>query len=553
MNMKYICHSFLCLLLAAGLGSCTSPLWEDHYSSHVDEILDITLMEAIKANPDLSTFASLLESAGLDERLSATQSYTVWAPDNDALSGYQPEDQEDLLVFLKNHISRFPYPTSGLEGSSEVIHMLDNKRISFSRSGNDFYFGSQRLVSCNTTVNNGILHVLDGYESYVPNIWEFMKNTPGFDSIYNYVASKEVYTFMESASTPLGVENGQTVYDSVFRYYNPLMYQIGRIKEEDSTYTIILPTNEAWTEMYDSISSYFVYNPIQTDRTRPANYPDSMQDNTVKSYMLLNMSFSGDYSKELISSLAYMTPVEATNYYSYADAKVQDPIRLFENCTDTVVSNGRVYMADHLVKTPDSWCPALQIEGEAYYQLYPDSVEASTRQIIQRETNTSWCDSAVSEHGYLEVKPYSSREPYVTYMIDDVCSTGYLIYCVFLPPNVTATTYDRALKKMADTTVSVPAQLQFELSYVREGDTEMSSTTYETNAHRTYQTDPYHVDTMLVTRNAQTGEPQPVYFPYTNRGEYGEPTVTLKIKNVSQEGNNRDTYIDCIIFEPVRN
>ena len=69
MNMKYICHSFLCLLLAAGLGSCTSPLWEDHYSSHVDEILDITLMEAIKANPDLSTFASLLESAGLDERL----------------------------------------------------------------------------------------------------------------------------------------------------------------------------------------------------------------------------------------------------------------------------------------------------------------------------------------------------------------------------------------------------------------------------------------------------------------------------------------------------
>jgi uncharacterized surface protein with fasciclin (FAS1) repeats len=61
--------------------------WDDHYSGGSDSLPDYALYEYIQSQPELSRFAQLLEVSGFDTIIGASQTYTVWAPDNASLDG----------------------------------------------------------------------------------------------------------------------------------------------------------------------------------------------------------------------------------------------------------------------------------------------------------------------------------------------------------------------------------------------------------------------------------------------------------------------------------
>lgn len=103
---------------------------------------DGNLWEAIKANPDLSNFASVVKAVGYDRALASGQMFTVFAPVNDnftseqaqeLISDYTSEkakgvrDKENSTIkeFVQNHIALYNYSVAST--SSDSIVMLNGK------------------------------------------------------------------------------------------------------------------------------------------------------------------------------------------------------------------------------------------------------------------------------------------------------------------------------------------------------------------------------------------------------------------------------------------
>ena len=95
---------------------CTDS-WDDHYNGNgsVTETSDKTLWEVISSREDLSKFAEIVRQAkyykdnthpvstySYADILAGGQVNTVWAPDNDALSGPEGEKWIKMLTDLTN-------------------------------------------------------------------------------------------------------------------------------------------------------------------------------------------------------------------------------------------------------------------------------------------------------------------------------------------------------------------------------------------------------------------------------------------------------------------
>ena len=130
----YLKHHFLTLTsIGLLLLSSCSDTWEEHYVNGPAGVLnDQTIASYIASEPSLSVFSQMLTLSGYDSILAKPQTYTVWAPVNQALTGINLNDTAMVRNLVMNHISRFSYPTSNL--SNKVIYMLDRKFISDRKS-----------------------------------------------------------------------------------------------------------------------------------------------------------------------------------------------------------------------------------------------------------------------------------------------------------------------------------------------------------------------------------------------------------------------------------
>ena len=122
-----ICH----LSFSVALTSCTDT-WDDHYegqSTALYGMSDNTLWQAIKDNPQLSNFATVVEACQFDRTLNSAQMLTVFAPTNDCFSAEQAqtlitqyrteknsgtleEDNTVMKEFIQNHVTLFNFSVS---------------------------------------------------------------------------------------------------------------------------------------------------------------------------------------------------------------------------------------------------------------------------------------------------------------------------------------------------------------------------------------------------------------------------------------------------------
>ena len=148
----------------------------------IDTVLDPeflapkTILELAAGNEDLSTLASLVESAGLDKALDSHRlELTVFAPTNEAFEKLPAElleavqnDRELLRFVLKNHIVRGAVQSTDLEtgtvrtvGRTELDVVVDEGGVSV---------GSASVIAADVVAANGVVHVID--EVLVPEIVE---------------------------------------------------------------------------------------------------------------------------------------------------------------------------------------------------------------------------------------------------------------------------------------------------------------------------------------------------------------------------------------------
>lgn len=530
--MKRINKHYIILLLSIctlGFVSC-SDAWEEHYATQPAQKSEQTLYQYIRTQAELSKFAALLEATGYDSVLSRTQTYTVWAPLNAALEGSEGWELSRKTEVVKNHITRFAHPTSGLQ--SKTIFMLDKKFVTFARVNGGFSLGGKNLLveQSNVATANGILHVIDGYVPYLNNIWEYIGSTDGLDSLRAYLYSRSTFEFDQKASVEIGTnEFGQAVYDSVISFRNPVLDKIGHLHIEDSLFTAILPDNIAWKKAYDQIKNGY--------KTLPQDGGAAQQRLNTQWALVKNLIF-----RTLLDD-----PQQAESLVSTTGNRFDQPAYLFENSVKQSLSNGLAYVTDSMrFRAADSWQQPIVVEAEN--SDWGRSYKYASM-FVRSGLGSAFSDR-ISDTKYLIVEPATvsnTTQNEVTFPIPNTLSGKYRIYCVFVPSSIV---------NAADVR---PYKVSFYLSYLNSaGQPVVESTVGAKNVLLgpgkpavVYTTDASEITKMFVTE---------IEFPYCNliadKSEAAKINTKLRVRNETRITEtvkfDKMLRIDYIILEPVQ-
>jgi len=516
---KYIYYLFIFCSVTT-FSSCDESL-NQHYAVDSKVVSDKSLWDKIQSTHKLSKFAQILKKAGYDKVLSASQMYTVWAPDDEALADFDATAMDSTTLvkeFISNHIGRFSYSASG--NIEAKVSVLNKKMIVFKAVGSDFYFGDAKLIQQNDVAYNGILHIVNKRVAFFDNIWEYLEKDPRLDSVRKYFYSFDQIIFDEKNSIPGDVNaQGKTVYlDSVFYNANVLFNSLGSFNDEDSTYNVILPTNTAWINSYNKIKSNYRF--YANGSTVTQYMADTLQRHYATKAMVQDLAFSPKWQGSTQDSLV------STHKNTFLN-----PQYLFEGAEKIVTSNGNIFLTNELkYNLWESWGKKLIVEAETVLGRVN-----TLSSIFTRSADGSYV-SGISGRKYVDITPSSSSSnPTISFEIPNTLSgCAYNIYCVFVPASATN----------LDTKDLKPCKVNFQLTYLKETGG-FALQTYD-NGGQSFVTDKANMSKVLVASNFT--------FPYCN---YEQEIVNVKLKVISNVPQNqttlftRELLIDCIILEPV--
>ncbi len=545
--MKNFRYKYL-LLAPLFLTACAD--WDDHFDADTATLdsQKATLWENISGKSNLSQFAALLEKVGYQENLSASQTYTVWAPvdgsfDYDALTTVG--NDRLLKQFVLNHVARNNYPATGV--LDQNIYMLNEKLMNFSGSGTDYTIQGIALDGANENIGsrNGTLHLINTKIPFLQNIYESLNNEDyALDSISDYFHKYDVKVLDESSSVAGPVVDGEQTYlDSIFHESNT-MYSNYRafVNREDSNYTMIVPTDTAWHKARTQISQYYNYipeyrylrtNALGKDTTIFVTLKDANQlkDSIVNYKLLSDLFFNNNIGGNTkLKDLKEGTVPGCDSLFStrYNILYGEDADNLFTDAKRVDKSNGAIWVTDSLRFRPWlSWNPELTIEAEdnAYKSVNSNSID-------QKRINVS---GLLSNDRFIEVKPSTpSAYPEVFFQLPDVRSTTYQLYVVMVPITLGNTSAEYRPN-------SFNAYIQYSLENGRLSSEETlrgeSGTLFTTS-------DVERIDTISLGT---------VTFPTCYYGTEGSPYLRLRSRFQSKyEGKyERTLRVDCIILRPV--
>ena len=449
--------NFYILAAALLLASCSDF---DDYNEAVTDVTasaNKTLWENIQQTPELSDFAALVQRAGFDDELNATEYYTVWAPKNGTfnLADYSALSKEALLKqFVMNHVARYSFPASGRV--EERVLMLNEKSYDFGgapaygASGYQFDGNSLLTGYYNLPSNNGVLHIMDGVAAYYPNLYEYVTDSvlsgdQNIRTLRNFFLRYET-TYLDEARSVVGpiVDGMQTYVDSVMVTENSLWTTLNaQLAVEDSSYTFLMPTDKAWTGFYERIKPYYKYIAStqaqafernnrgtvvisSTNAKKDINaayWQDSLSNRFLTRYLLY--SNNDGYNQWMTGEPSYLgsDTIRTTNR-----VKLSGPQEILDQAVATKpMSNGRAVIVDSMaMRSWETFAPELSFPATAY----------TVRNVYGSATNhrVTSSDPNQEDFSYVYLKPGTEFDlPEMTIQLPGVLSTEYSIYCVFAP------------------------------------------------------------------------------------------------------------------------
>lgn len=429
--------------------SCSD--FSDYNDTPVSDVqqADRTLWENISQNDQLSDFATLVKKAGFDDELSQPHYYTVWAPLNgtyDASSLMSADSATVLYQFVKSHIAEYNHSVSGLV--DERIHALNRKSFAFEGDGQYTYAG-HTLRQLNLPNSNGIMHLLDGAARFYPNLYEYLFSCEGIDSVATFFKRYET-SVLDTKNSVLGptINGKQTYIDSVMITSNSLLNRIkAKLDKEDSTYTMLVPTNEAWLAHYDKISK--CYNYINT--TVAQNIDEATSTSSAPT---ASVTVDAAYTKDSLTRLHLVSDLVYNNNNYYNNWLIDDTVEPYDTLYSTTygymtnpqeimsrvidretMSNGTFCLVDSLAFRPwESWCYSLgqsPLNSRTWTgsntMVYIDNTFFDAIKYVPK-------NPAQKQLGYLWVTPLSNYgKPQLDVKLRNVLSTTYNIYIVLAP------------------------------------------------------------------------------------------------------------------------
>jgi uncharacterized surface protein with fasciclin (FAS1) repeats len=118
-----------------------------------------TLMDALRANQNLTAFAAALESAGLADMLNGSAEYTIFAPANFAIDGSDSISAEDAANILKSYIVEGKY-TKGEFVNAGTLTALDGTTLTITTGEEGIYINGVLVIDVNIAATNGVIHMV---------------------------------------------------------------------------------------------------------------------------------------------------------------------------------------------------------------------------------------------------------------------------------------------------------------------------------------------------------------------------------------------------------
>lgn len=563
-----------------------------------------TLWANIESNPQLQNFAALVKKAGFDKNLQASHFYTIWAPLDGTYdaSYWEAKDSAEVLTeFIQNHVAEYNYTVSGARPHFEEVNenkvnrvMVLNGKTFLFEGESDYTFGDVPVQQINIPCENGVLHTLNGYADYRPNVYEYLLNSKqvaaaGVDSVAKFFTDHHIAVRDEDNSVkgPM-VDGKQTYILEATKVKNDVVTSLvqstlttGRNSEytmisrtvanEDSIYSIILPTNDAWNDAYAKVRSCYNYlatTKVET-QTQKANgdyeptsvavtsdkeaKADSLARWTLVNKLLFSHTdayrYSKDYNEYLLTGAEhalYKDSLYATIHSKYSDGK---EILAATNHVDTL-SNGYARVVDSLAFHPwELYSPEGSFGPFGSNVAYrkngtPTTISYSVNDLIQRGIKGDFTKSGGLR--YLRIIPSSDyAKPELSIYLPDVRSTEYDFYCVILTPAA-----DDTLKENLK-----PNQLNFTLTYA---DKENSFTDYRFSsdgAKNPRSPKAFETDTANVVDTLYLGRFSFPYSYYALDGNYG-PNIKISspfsvFNRTLMAKYTRDLRIAAILLRPV--
>ena len=474
--------------VALGVQSCSD--WDDHYvAGNTDSITgaNTTLWEQINSREELSNFAKLLQRVGYDELLSTDQSFTVWAPVNSAIDFDKYNALSDSLLkseILNNHIARGYYRATG--DVADRVYLLNKKVLDFTGSGK-YTIGDVPVDSTNLLGKNGILHMLNnGIVEFRPNFYDYFLRTHddvgSTDSIGRLFKEYQRYEIDLDNSVEGPWKDGQRTYlDTVYVESNALMDNLNaKLSTEDSTYSMIIPTDRAWAAAKEKINSYYALPAqiqsftYQKDKDGDNQYTvnslsdvenkDSLQRVAVEFQLLKNLVYSNTINPALVNEkqpTGNLDSIKSTRGYVIANTLdykgmsflAGDAADLFEGAKKQVLSNGTAWVTDTLRLKPWNYCPVVCIRATSgTCQATNDLVSRAEVVTVSSEDRNSSVYGSLHGSSFYQVLGTYNKRPALYYYVPGMRKTKYAVYLSLVPQNIndkTVTPYDHVIQVKA--------------------------------------------------------------------------------------------------------
>lgn len=566
---KKISRGLLCCGFAVALTAC-SDTWDDHYDSQSSgSVHEGSLWQAIKSNPDLSNFASVIEACDFAKSLDGSQVFTVFAPTNanfskeeaDALikdfkaqksANVIEDDNTVLKEFVYNHVALYNYSVSS--ESRDSIQLMNAKYALLTT--NDI--AGVELLSKNQLYGNGILYTLKDKVKFLSNVFEYVAKDPDLDSLRSFLYNSKYYyrEFLPERSVAGSIVDGRTHYlDSVFMQRNDLFSYLGQLNLEDSTYLMVAPTNDVWKALVEEYEPYFNYPANLTKR-------DSMVYTSTRLAIVNGSTFSRTFNSDKMLADSALSVSSIRNsalrksrwgapfeYYQYLKPRVKPYGVLSADGDDRVqCSNGEVYKASQWnidkLMTFNKFL-VFEAEGNSIKEVSKtkdsrgdsvNTVTPFTRQVSadNRYYNKVW------DNRFVEFQPnFGTLNHSVTFTLSNVLSNiGYDIYLVTAPA--------LASDSNAVEEVRVPTIMRCTINVPGKGDDPIKG---EDGKVKDFKTTPDAVDYLLLAEDYK-------FDVCTYDVSEESMQVTLKVETrVTNAQLRNNTYtrtmrLDCVLLVP---
>jgi len=541
--MKTNFHKIVCAFcVGCAVSSCSE--WEDHYENlATSEGSSTMLWQQLKGNPQLSDFCEVLEQTKVfrmhkktpvsyADMLNSGQSFTVMAPVNntfnkDSLLQLVQTAQGDSIVekyFVKNHISR---SLTSSKADSTRMRLLNEKRVVVK----DGTIGGVTITTPNQRAKNGIVQVMGSPVPYFQNIYEMLCDASEFKAIGTNLRSYEKDEFMPDASVSNGIVDGVPVYvDSVVYERNTLLEYLGELREEDSTYVMVVPEAEGWTKAWDEAVKYFQYD-ANTQKS------DSLRDWWTTRALLEDAIFNMTDQRSMddsVVSVQYERRYTSLQPRYHIFYKPFEEGGIFANAEKVACTNGTIYKTKEWPFTPE----------QTFFKVLRSEVEQQSTILTEKDRDCMYYSrsvtaDSVSENGYLEIVPKKTTDDWsLTIRVDNNLSGTYDICAIILPKSV-ANTDDPDMR---------PCKFMASVNYVDASGKEKEYYCVDDEGWEEFETDPARVDTVVLAKAFAI--PTCNYLGNSQHNNKLSITLDCSILPDEQKSYNRRMYLDCIYLRP---